>query len=248
MRCTFEASMHKNNCFITLTYNDEWVPSDGSLHVDHFQRFMKRLRKHFNGKKIRFYHCGEYGEQFGRPHYHAIIFGLDFNDKYFWSINNGNKLYRSPTLEKLWPYGHSSIGDVTFESAAYVSRYILKKINGDNAEEHYQRIDPDTGEVYQVKPEYTTMSRRPGIGKDWFDKYYSDIYPKDYVTIRGKKMKAPKFFDGQYELLYPKEYKELKRKRVLDSKKHADNNTEERLQVREQIQLSKLKQLKRPLK
>lgn len=247
MRCTFEASMHKHNCFITLTYDDANLPCDSSLNLAHFQRFMKRLRKKF-GKNIRFYHCGEYGENFGRPHYHAIIFGLDFDDKYLWSVNNGNKLYRSEKLEKLWPYGYSSIGEVTFESCAYVARYIMKKVNGDDADEHYTRIDPDTGEVYKVKPEYTTMSRRPGIAKEWFEKYGDDVYPKDFVTIRGKKMKAPKYFDGLYEVKDPNAFEKLKRKRKLDSLKHADNNTSERLEVREIIQASKLKQLKRPLK
>ena len=159
MRCHHEASLYQDNCFITLTYSDEHLPSDKSLHVDHFQKFMKRLRKRF-GEGVRYYHCGEYGEKYMRPHYHACLFNFDFPDKKIWKENNGNRLYISESLSELWPFGFVTIGDVTFESAAYVARYIMKKVNGDLAESHYERVDWDTGEVYHLKPEYTTMSRR----------------------------------------------------------------------------------------
>lgn len=157
LRCVHEASLYDDNCFITLTYSDEFLPRDYSLDVSHFQRFMKRLRKRF-GEGIRFFHCGEYGSQFGRPHYHAILFNLDFPDKVFLKEQNGQTLYRSKILEELWPFGHSSVGSATFESAAYVARYILKKVNGDAADEWYAAVDHDTGEFFQRKPEYTTMS------------------------------------------------------------------------------------------
>jgi hypothetical protein len=77
VRCVHEASLHEKNCFITLTYSPENLPKDGSLDVSHFQKFMKRFRKRF-GPGIRFFHCGEYGESLSRPHYHACIFGFDF--------------------------------------------------------------------------------------------------------------------------------------------------------------------------
>ena len=81
MRCLHEAKMHDRNCFVTLTYNNDNVPADRSLNYRDFQLFMKRLRFHFRGVPIRFYMCGEYGEDFGRPHFHACLFGLDFPDK-----------------------------------------------------------------------------------------------------------------------------------------------------------------------
>ena len=191
IRCTHEASLHENNCFITLTFNDDNLPSDKSLDVRHFQLFMKRLRKQF-GSNIRYYHCGEYGEKFRRPHYHACIFNFDFPDKKIFKISNGHNLYTSVILSEIWPYGFSLIGDVTFQSAAYVARYIMKKVTGDLAKDHYEYIDPDTGEIINLKPEYTTMSRRPGLGKGWFEKYKSDVYPDDFVILNGKKMKPPK--------------------------------------------------------
>lgn len=142
LRCIHEARMHKQNCFITLTYNDENLPADKSLHYEDFQKFMKRLRRKF-GEGVRFYMCGEYGENLGRPHFHACLFGVDFADKKLWRKSpSGAFLYRSATLEQLWPFGYSSIGDVTFETAAYVARYIMKKITGEAAELHYRFFRP----------------------------------------------------------------------------------------------------------
>ena len=133
IRCHHEASLYENNSFITLTYADEYLPQNGSLDLNAQQKFFKRLRKKY-GSGIRFYACGEYGSKFGRPHYHACLFNHDFADKTLWKITNDVPLYRSSSLEELWPYGHSSVGNVTFQSAAYVARYILKKITGEHAD------------------------------------------------------------------------------------------------------------------
>lgn len=246
MRCMHEAELHENNVFITLTYAPQHLPSGGTLVLDHFQKFMKRLRKKF-GPNIRFYHCGEYGELQGRPHYHAILFNIDFDDKYPWTTRNGFPVYRSPTLEQLWPYGSSEIGTVTFESAAYVARYILKKVNGKNADEHYQVIDPETGEIFQRKPEYTTMSRRPGIAAGWFDRFHSDVYPHDRVIVRGKPMRPPKFYDTKYEILDPSGFEQVKFLRWEQSQKFVDNQSPVRLNVRERVQILALKNLPRNL-
>lgn len=246
IRCVHEAQLHKNNCFITLTFRDADLPENHSLNVRDFQLFMKRLRKRF-GSKIRFYHCGEYGSQFGRPHYHACLFNFDFSDKVLWKSREGINLYTSAALEELWPYGFSTIGDVTFESAAYVARYIMKKVNGDAAQEHYEYIHPSTGEIIQRKPEYTTMSRRPGIGSGWFDAYHSDVYPHDRVIIRGRSMRPPKFYDNKFEIIDPDGFEAVKFQRHLDSQKYVDNNTPERLKIRERVQTLALARLPRNL-
>jgi hypothetical protein len=210
IRCMHEAQMHDQNCFITLTYDDAHLPSDRSLHYRDFQLFIKRLRKRYPGRRIRYYMAGEYGENFGRPHWHACIFGLDFDDKKLWKRTSSNSLlYRSKELELLWPFGYSSIGDVTFESAAYVARYIMKKVTGKNAAEHYKEIDPDTGEITNRKPEFTKMSLKPGIGYEWYKQYTTDVYPHDYVVVRGKKVKPPKFYDKKYKIDNPYEFDEL---------------------------------------
>ncbi len=248
IRCMHEAQMHTQNCFITLTYDDAHLPSDRSLHYRDFQLFIKRLRKRYPGRRIRYYMAGEYGENFGRPHWHACIFGLDFDDKKLWKRTAANSvLYRSRDLELLWPFGYSSIGDVTFESAAYVARYIMKKVTGKNAAEHYQEIDPDTGEITNRTPEFTKMSLKPGIGYEWYKQYTSDVYPHDYVVVRGKKVKPPKYYDKKYKIDNPYEFDELLYIREKSSKLNYADNTPERLLVKEQVAKAKLQKLKRNL-
>lgn len=238
IRCVHEASLHDENCFITLTYDNDHLPADGSLRVEDFQKFMKRLRKHYDGKRIRYYHCGEYGDRTNRPHYHAILFGHEFSDKSLFRLSpSGERLYRSPTLEKLWPYGYSTIGNVTFESAAYVARYIMKKVTGELAEEHYQGR----------KPEYTTMSRRPGIAAGWYEKYKDDVFPRDEVIMRGQKMRPPKFYDHLYEIDNAEEFAILKARRKAKAKAFSENNTLDRLRVREIVKKSQISKLVRKL-
>ncbi|QCQ85113.1 replication initiator protein [Blackfly microvirus SF02] len=248
IRCMHEASLHAQNIFITLTYSDQALPADGSLQLRDWQLFMKKLRKKY-GSKIRFFHCGEYGEKLGRPHYHAIIFNFDFADKKPWKkTKQGHLTYRSQSLEELWTHGYSEIGSVSFESAAYVARYIMKKINGDQADDHYAKIDPATGQIFNLKPEYITMSRRPGIGKNWFEKFSSDVYPSDEIILKGKKYRPPKYYDRQYEILDPQAFDEIKSKREDNAKKYIDDQTPERLNVKEQVILARISRLKRNLK
>jgi hypothetical protein len=256
MRSYHEQQLHDENCFVTLTYDDDHLPYPPEVDNREHQLFMKRLRKRF-GADIRFFMCGEYGEQLGRPHYHYILFNFDFPDKELaFETKRGDKLYSSESLKKLWPYGFSSIGDVTFESSAYVARYITKKINGDMKEEHYRFFDKDTGELvldprtgnpYLLRQEFTRSSKRPAIGKEWLEKYLGDVYPHDYVIIRGKKVKPPRYYDRQYEVAYPSDFEELKCRRVANAEKHVDNNTPERLNVREKLQLLKMDKLLRPI-
>lgn len=248
MRCLHEAKLHENNCFITLTYSDEHLPNDRSLHYRDFQLFMKKLRKKF-GSKIRFYMCGEYGEKFDRPHFHACIFGFDFPDRKYWKqTGSGSKLYRSEELEKLWKYGFSSIGDVNFESAAYVARYIMKKVTGQGKhDQHYKFTDLSTGEVLEKKPEFNKMSLKPGIGYEWFKKYKSDVYPHDYVIINGRKVRPPKYYDLKYSKESPYEWEEVQQKRIDIGKANFEDNTDARLLVKETITKARVKMLKREL-
>lgn len=243
VRCTHEASLYEKNCFITLTYNEENLPQSGTLVVKDFQDFMKRLRKKY-GAGIRFFHCGEYGEQLKRPHYHACLFNHDFPDKVYWKDIKDNRYYLSESLAEIWGKGFCSITDLTFKTAAYAARYITKKINGEMADTHYETMD-NYGELTRIHPEYTTMSRKPGIAKGWFDKFHTDVFPDDFVVINDKKYKVPKFYDGQFELIAPSVLTQVKTLRRLNSKLHEANSTHERLAVREEIQLMKFKQLKR---
>jgi len=243
-----ENQMHDESCFITLTMNDEYLNSRDnpySLDRSEFQRFMKRLRKRY-GKKVRYFHCGEYGEKNSRPHYHAIIFGMDFEDKELFQVRDEIRLYTSETLAKLWPFGFVTIGEVTMESCAYVARYVTKKIKGKDAENHYIRWDPLTGEGIPIEPEYATMSRKPGIGKSWLDKYKSDVYPHDYVVIKKHKIRPPRFYDNQLD---EKELEKLKIKRQEELPEVIDQYDEnmDRLWVQEAVKENRLKILIRDL-
>ena len=244
MRILHESSLHPNNIFITLTYDNEHLPEYGTLVKKHFQDFMKRLRKKYNKKKIRYYQCGEYGENFGRPNYHAIIFNHIFPDME--KVRGKHKdLYTSETLKKIWGKGHVSIGTVNFETAAYVANYVQKKINGKNKQEHYELVDYDTGEIVERQQEYATMSRRPGIAGDWLAKYQDDVYPSDFITINGKKMKPPKAYDRQYELLYPEIMADIKkdRRKMMDEMSHLF--TKEALAYREKAHKARMAIYKR---
>ena len=245
VRLMHESQMHEHNSFVTLTYDQENLPSNGGLDVKHWQNFAKRLRQ--VAGPFRFYHCGEYGEENLRPHYHAILFGIDFHaDRAPLPGGGPNQLYTSKLLDKTWGKGHCPIGSVTFQSCAYVARYCMKKISGKPALEHYSRVDTDTGEVHQVKPEYATMSRRPGIGKTWYDKYSRDVFPSDQViTSNGYAALPPKFYDTQLKLSDPSAFEELMLTRRRKAMPHKANQTYERLRVRETVAASKLALLSR---
>lgn len=244
VRCLHEASTHQKNSFITLTYDDENLPDGGSLKIEDWQKFAKRLR-HTLGK-FRFYHCGEYGDLSGRPHYHACIFGINFDeDRKVCGEERGNKLYRSEKLESIWGMGKTIIGEVTFKSAAYVARYIMKKQYGDAAKHHYEYVDQATGEVTIFKPEYSTMSRRPGIGKEWYEKFGKEVYREDFCVINGKKVRPPSYYDALLEKEDLVKREKIRWERIKKGKKREKNNTWERLLVREKYQEERVRQLKR---
>lgn len=252
VRIVHEAQMHKVNSFITLTFNNEHIPQDRSIRKEHLQKFFKRLRK-YTGVSLRYFACGEYGERNNRPHYHAIIFGYDFPDKVLYKKSySGDLLYRSETLEKLWKYGFSLIGEVTFQSAAYVARYVMKKrkgeenyvdpITGKTNAEHYMLADSETGEIYNLEPEFCLMSRRPGLGKTWFEKYKNDT-DKDFVTVDRKKFSLPKYYDNFIELEDELDMLERKKKRKKFIKK--EEQTYERLEAKDKVLKAKMNVLRR---
>ncbi len=248
-RCMHEASQHSKNCFITLTYDDQHLPNGGSLHYPDFQKFVKRFRKAYPGTTIRYYMAGEYGTTFGRPHFHACIFGFDFDDKKLWKRTASNSLlYRSKELEALWPFGYTSVGDVTFESAAYVARYIMKKVTGDEATNHYSYCDISTGELLSLTPEFNRMSLKPGIGANWLEKYHTDVYPHDYIEVRGQLANPPRYYDKLIQKQMTQyEWQEILDKREQRAKLKPEEKTAERLAAKEAVTKAKLNKLYRVL-
>lgn len=212
LRCVHEASLHARNCFVTLTYRPEDLPADGSLNKAHWQLFAKRLRKRVG--RFRYLHCGEYGDRSYRPHYHALLFGLDFmDDAVLWKEQGGNRTYTSKRLEATWKLGFCTVSALTRETAEYVARYTLKKVSKRVALERYRRIDLETGEEYHVTPEYATMSRRPGIGSGWFDKWSDDVFPRDNVVYRGRKYPVPRYYLNRLSVADPPLNASVKAKR-----------------------------------
>lgn len=259
VRCVHESQLHQYNSFVTLTYSDENLPKYGTLIKKHVQDFIKKLRYHSQTneniktqniltdlhKPIRYYYCGEYGEKQCRPHYHICAFNLDFGDKIKWKQQGDNTYYISPTLEKIWDLGHTIIGSLNYKSAAYVARYIMKKQTGKGSEIYYENTDEKTGEIIEIQREYTNMSRRPGIGKTWYEKYHKDLYPDNFVVIEGKKLSVPRYYQNQHEKLEYEALQRIKAKSIVKNKKRNSDNTPDRLVTKEIIQTQRTKQLVR---
>jgi len=231
IRIMFEAGQYENNSFITLTFNDSNLPEQ--LKKSDLQLFQKRVRKLCASryeKQVRFFSCGEYGEQNKRPHYHVCLFNHDFPDREPLTPT----LFRSNELESLWPFGFSSFGQLTFESAAYVARYVTKKITGDMQDEHYQG----------KQPEFALMSRRPGIGRQWYDEYKNDLFVADRVIVKKSLQSAiPRYYNNLMRTDDPTRYEQILQKR----KEHHNEVDHDfrRLIVKEKIQNLKAKKLKR---
>ena len=208
-RCMHENITHGEvGQFITLTYNDDYLPKTRSLVKSDFQKFMKRLRFR-KGAGLRFFMCGEYGGRLGRPHYHMLLFNYPFEDLVKWKDTDFGPLYQSADLLSSWRLGNCVLGALTLTSACYVSSYLLKKVTGPNAEAHYQ------GRL----PEYNDMSRRPGIGREWWFKYAKQEY--DYVVVDGRKLSTPRYYDKLMEWEFPETLEKFKRFRLEKSGEEA---------------------------
>lgn len=245
VRCMHEAQMHQDNCFLTLTYDDKHLPDDYSVDLAEYKNFLKRLRVSLAPKQIRFFGCAEYGEENHRPHYHFLIFNHRPTDLQLHSHNKKIPLHTSQSIQKLWKLGFSTVGELNYQTAAYCARYVIKKIGGDLASHHYTRQHPITGLLHQVRPEFSTQSRRPGLGDSWLQKYKDDVFPSDFVVVDGKKHPVPKFYTRR---LAEEEQHMLKRRRSVTAKQFKSDNTLARRRVREIVLEAKITSLKRNLK
>lgn len=257
-----EATITPLSSFITLTYDDEHLPYARSLVKEHLQKFFKKLRSRIEPRKIRYYAVGEYGSTCSqhqiencpvcgviqRPHYHAIVFGFDFPDKKDIGTREGNVVYESELLHSLWPQGFHEIGNVSFESCAYVARYVCKKQTGARAAEHYCRYIPELDAWADVDPEFAIMSRRPGIGADFYDLFSHDMYPSDELTVPGRGVigKPPAYYDKLYERENPEGLLAIKEKRIAAAIKNMEDGPS--LSSREKVKEAQFQQLKRQIK
>lgn len=240
LRIHHEAMCHRENAFLTLTIEDEFYPRSGSLDRRLCQLFLKRLRKRLErdfGVRIRFYLVGEYGDVTGRAHYHCIVFGWFPKDVKLWKGRGDRALFSSPLLDEVWGVGRVLVGQVTFESAQYCAGYVTKKVTGDRAPEHYRFVHPETGEVFEREPEFALMSRRPGIGKPWLEKFgKTDFAARGYLTMRGgARLPAPRYYNDWLEVHYPGLAERFACERELLGYSKREDSSRARLAVREEV-------------
>lgn len=258
-RCMLELQDSDSAYFLTLTYDDQHLPrsvyadpdtgeamASYTLRKDEFQKFMKRLRYYF-GDEIRFFACGEYGSRTFRPHYHAIVYNIHFDDLQFYKKSEtGDFYYNSPKLDRAWKAGFAVIGEVTWQSCAYVARYCMKKAQG---------VSSETYAKFNIEPEFTLMSRRPGIGRRYLDAH-PDLYQFNKISIAtekgGKDITIPKYFDRVISAEHPELIESLKARRKENAEarmqqilSQTDLDYLDYLQVCEDNKIAKIKSLRR---
>lgn len=255
IRCDHEAKTHgpENCCFANLTFDQEHLPPDGSVRKSDLQAFFKRLRMRLRRMGLpavlRYFGVGEYGENLGRPHYHALLFGYRPWEGVRWGRADarGNQLWHSPWLTETWGLGRVLYGDVSPQSAGYCARYALKKVYGDAAERHYSFLNPETGEVVRRNPEFALMSTRPAIGKRWAERFESDFFPEGQCIVRGKNVSLPRYYVRKWAERNPEAAEDFKAKRAQKARERYPDNTDARLLVKEEVKVARLRSLVRPL-
>jgi len=250
LRCWHESQMHEENAFITLTYAPEHLPHYECLDHRDFQLFMKRFRKAYPDRKVKYFMCGEYGNGTHRPHYHLILFGYFPPDAVYHRTENGNRFYKSEELDAFWKKGFTDTSGVSYNSAGYVARYALKKqLPKQELQERYSYIDYDGNA--QIRPfEYVKMStgrkKWDGIGASWFREYAAQTVTHDYVLDpKGNQCPVPKYYLDILKYDDPNWYEKLARERIEKAKANPDN-TPERLTAKAICTEARLKQLPRP--
>ncbi|UPW40988.1 replication initiator protein [Sigmofec virus UA08Rod_5894] len=279
-RCMLELEYHTSSYFVTLTYDDDHVPTrfyadpaDGEVSGEvqtlvkkDFQDFLKRLRKRFKDQKIRYYACGEYGPATWRPHFHAILFGLQLDDLQVYERDTrGYTYYTSQSLSDVWSIyrrggqsgsgsgsyeslGRVVVGQVTWETCAYTARYILKKLTGPYAKFY---------EDFNLEPPFTLMSTNPGLARQWYDDH-PDVMDYEYISIKtptgGRKFRPPRYYDRLFDVDDPEASavkKELRRKMAEQAQAAKLSRTSmsylELLAVEEHQLKNRIKKLERKL-
>lgn len=264
-RCMLEAKKYNHNYFITLTYDNENLPTIKGINKETGEvglvpnlrktaiaEFMKKLRRHyqyhFNHEDIRYYGCGEYGSNYGRPHYHIIAFNLPINDLTFWyNDKKGSPIFQSKTLTKIWGKGIVAVTNVTWETCAYVARYCLKKQTGKN-KVLYEQLN--------IQEEFSSRSTHPGIAREYFEQNKFKIYETDeiYLLQKGKatKIKPFSYYDKLFDVIDPDKMKQIKKERLkrgmqrmLNVLKNTDMSKLEYYEKQEALKMAQIKALKR---
>lgn len=278
-RCMLEMQYHNSTWFVTLTYDDDHIPTTyyaadqetgeamraATLSKRDLQLFFKRLRKN-TGQQIRYFCAGEYGDQTKRPHYHCIIFGLELpeDDLTLYKIENGYHYFNSKIIDKAWSFcqrdefgkdipdtwsnaGYCVITECTWETAAYTARYCMKKAFSDQGEFYAN---------FNLVPEFTQMSRRPGIAYQFYENNKDRIYSYDYLSIStpkgGRNIRPSKYYDRLFDIDNHErmcQIKDERRNHAETAQKNIELTTGrsfiENLEEEEKAKLNKIKSLLR---
>ncbi len=267
IRIIHEACMHNDhygNSWATLTYRDpsacnkeqykngKHIDKQGQLNPCHVSAFIRSLRKGNQDHKIRYFYCGEYGDDNQRPHYHICLFNHSFSDQYLWEDNEGLYTYTSEELQKHWPWGFTTVAELNLRTAAYTAGYALKKITGKRAEDHYLRCD-EYGVAYWLLPEYIRMStgrgKPSGIGAGFYEKFKKDIFPADKSPVpgHGERQLVPRYYQNILAEENPAQLEQIKELRQEFIAAHRADFTPERLRDKYICARAKENQLKRKL-
>jgi hypothetical protein len=213
-RAYLHSKLEEHKYFLTLTISDEHMLPHRGIMKSSLQRFMKRARNR-HGEGVSFVGVGEYGGDTARAHYHVLLFGVPIDDLVpYGKGKRGDVIYVSATINALWGFGVVWIGACTVQSCHYTTGYMTKKLGVSTDDAAYTRheINASTGEIksWQVEREFLLMSRRPAIGREWFQRFKGDVYPSGFVVIDGRKVPAPSYFN---RLMAEDEQRAMKLKR-----------------------------------
>lgn len=244
-RMCIESKLRDHSWFVTLTYDDEHVPYTDdlcqTLKPKDMTDFLKRYRRAIEPEKISYYYSGEYGTQTLRPHYHMILFGSSIYDLELYQKSPNGVYYKSKWFDSIWQKGNCIITEFSWQTASYTARYVLKKLG--MPKEHWDHVS--------IYPEFSRCSRRPAIGRRYFDQFYEEIYKNDEIFLSGGKVvKPPKYFDNLLkgmDLDLLEHVKEIRRKSgeiSFDTELSKTNLDEyDYLCLKEDVKLSKAKHL-----
>lgn len=194
LRMMHEHRYHDHNYFLTLTYSDENLPPGAVLQYRDLQKFWKSARHVFQDPQspFKYFACGEYGDKSLRPHYHAAVFDFRIPDLRPYKRVGGGWYFLSDALRKCWGHGHVIVADLSWQSAAYIARYVTKKMHGANVRDR-GTFDPVTGEVDLFPVERAFQSN--GLGKPFYEEFADQIWEKDACLFNGKYLiKPPRYY------------------------------------------------------
>ncbi len=267
IRIVHESYVHLDNhgnSWVTLTYRDpgectdeqfrrgQYIPADYSLRPTDVSKFIRALRKGNPDHKIRYFYCGEYGDENQRPHYHVCLFNHSFHDQELFRDREGIYTYTSPSLERFWPHGFSTVSELNFQTASYTAGYCFKKITGKRAADHYLRCD-EHGEAYWLLPEYIRMSTgrdKPcGLGAKFYEQFKTDIFPSDECPVPGHgiEQQVPRYYSDICKSTEPAKMALVAELRATFIDAHRADFTPERLRDKYKCARAKQNQMKRQL-